>query len=88
MLSKELLQKLIKTMFCGLFLMVAYILLRSLGGPSRITSTAETSGKNLYNDVVIGQTAARRQGSTRVWVTRLSAVHKRQARDLELRRIR
>ena len=82
MLSKELLQKLVKTMFCGLFLVVAYILLRSLGGPSRITSTADTSNKSLYDDVVIGQTAARRQGSTRVWVTRLSEAHKRQARDL------
>jgi hypothetical protein len=55
----------------------AFILLRSLSGPS-YTSISNAA----FDNVVIGQTALRRLGSERVWVTRLSQSHVRQAADL------
>ena len=54
------------------------VLFRSLGGPS-LTPTSNAT----FDNVVIGQTALRRLGSERVWVTRLSQSHARQAQDLD-----
>lgn len=56
-----------------------FVLLRSLSGPS-YTSTSNAA----FDNVVIGQTALRRLGSERVWVTRLSQSHVRQAADLDM----
>lgn len=61
-------------MFLFLALGFAYVLISSIGGPSNFSNP-----KELFDDVAIGQTAARRVGSDRVWVTRLSALTKTQA---------
>lgn len=76
-MTKQLLQKIIKVMFLSLIALVLFMLLRSLGGPSNIGETV-----NLYDDVLIGQTAKRRDGASRVWVTRLSKAQLRQRAEL------
>jgi len=67
--NRESLQSVIKWMFLSLLAFLLYVLFSSLSGPSNIVS-----GVNLYDDVMIGQTAKRRDGPNRVWVTRLSKV--------------
>ncbi|MGK0374918.1 MAG: hypothetical protein ACJA2E_001390 [Arenicella sp.] len=76
--KRVVLAKLIRAMLIILALAFAFVLLRSLSGPS-LTSTSTAA----FNTVVTGQTALRRLGSERVWVTRLSASHVRQAKDLD-----
>ncbi|MFT6407367.1 MAG: hypothetical protein ACJAQ6_000778 [Arenicella sp.] len=61
-----------------LLLAFVFVLFRSLSGPS-ITSASTAA----FDNVVIGQTALRRLGSERVWVTRLSQAHARQAKGLD-----
>ena len=75
--ERKSLQTLIKAMFFLLAVGLLYALLSSLGGPSRVRHTA-----TLFDDVLIGQTAARRDGTNRVWVTRLNAMQRTQANKL------
>jgi len=65
-------------MFLGLGLALAYALLSSISGPSHFTNPSKA-----FDDVAIGQTAARRVGHQKVWVTRLSALHRTQAVELQ-----
>ncbi len=76
-MPKQTLVTLIKLMFLALVLVFLFVLFRSLGGPSRIAVTA-----NLFDDVVIGQTAPRRVGSDKVWVTRLSSAQRNQINSI------
>lgn len=71
--------KIIRAMLIILVLAFVLVLFRSLSGPS-LTSTSNAA----FDNVVIGQTALRRLGSERVWVTRLSKLHVRQAQDLDV----
>ncbi len=77
-MNRQRLQRTIKLMFLGLILAFVFVLLRSLSGPSNFTNP-----KTLFDDVVIGQTAARRLGNQRVWVTRLSDEQRQQAKQLD-----
>ena len=70
--------KLIQAMLIILVLAFVLVLFRSLSGPS-LTSTSTAT----FDNVMIGQTALRRLGSERVWVTRLSKLHVRQAQNLD-----
>jgi len=54
-----------------------FVLFRSLSGPSLTSSAGDA-----FDNVVIGQTALRRIGQQRVWVTRLSKSQVRQVRQL------
>ena len=65
-------------MFLSLVAFLFYVLLSSLSGPSNIGNTV-----TLYDDVMIGQTAKRRDGSERVWVTRLSKSQLSHATELD-----
>ena len=76
--KRFLLGKLIKAMLIVLVLAFVLVLFRSLSGPS-LTSPSNAT----FDNVVIGQTAIRRLGRDRVWVTRLSQSHARQAQDLD-----
>jgi len=76
-MQTESLIRVIKAMFLVLVMGFVYVLFRSLGGPSRVTTS-----ENLFDDVVIGQTAARRLGNDKVWVTRLSSLHRNQASEV------
>ncbi|MFT4635118.1 MAG: hypothetical protein ACI854_001458 [Arenicella sp.] len=68
----------IRGMLIALALAFVFVLFRSLSGPS-LTSSSSAG----FSDVMIGQTALRRLGSERVWVTRLSQAQARQARALD-----
>lgn len=68
----------IRVMLLVLVLGFLFVLFRSLSGPS-ITSS---SARNAFDNVVVGQTALRRSGSQRLWVTRLSDVQRGQAKIL------
>lgn len=70
--------QLIRGMLILLVMSFAFVLLRSLGGPSLTKNTNGT-----FDNVVIGQTTIRRSGQQRVWVTRLSKLQVRQAKQLE-----
>ncbi len=70
--------KLIKGMLIILVLAFILVLFRSLSGPS-LTSPSKAT----FDNVVVGQTALRRLGSKRVWITRLSQSHVRQALELD-----
>ena len=69
--------RLVKLMFLLLGLGLIFVLLSSISGPSNITNPA-----NAFDDVQLGQTAARRVGSTKVWATRLSPLQRQQAKTL------
>jgi hypothetical protein len=65
-------------MLISLGMAFAFVLFKSLGGPSRSSnSTAD------FDNVEIGQTAIRRFAKQRVWVTRLSELQARQAKLIE-----
>lgn len=55
-----------------------FVLFRSLSGPSITSSNAQ----NAFDNVVVGQTALRRSGKQRLWVTRLSDVQRAQVNEL------
>ena len=76
-MPREVLLRIVKTMFAVLLLAFLFVLFRSLSGPSRLTAP-ETA----FDDVEVGETALRRIGSERVWATRLSALHRSQALEL------
>ena len=78
MTKRTLLWQAIKTMFVLLAFAFVFVLFRSLGGPSAVSESTV-----LYDDVVLGQTALRRNDGSRVWVTRLSDLQRQQARQLD-----
>jgi len=67
------LSRLIRAMLALLGFAFLFVLFRSVSGPSLTSSPS-----NAFDNVVIGQTALRRSGGQRVWVTRLSEAQKRQ----------
>lgn len=69
--------RLIRGMLVLLGLAFAFVLFRSLSGPS-LTS----SSNGAFDNVLIGQTALRRLAKQRVWVTRLDELQRRQAGQL------
>lgn len=69
--------RLIRGMLALLALSFVFILFRSLSGPSL---TSNSGG--VFDNVVIGQTALRRLGRQRIWVTRLSKSQIRQVSEL------
>ena len=77
-MSKELLIRLVRTMFLILVLAFVFVLLRSLGGPSLTTSVASP-----FDDVEIGETAIRRYQGQRVWVTRFSSQLRRELKAVD-----
>lgn len=60
-------------------LMLLYVFFRGIGGSSRIAYQP----KKVFDDVEVGQTAPRRLGSQRVWVTRLSTQQRQEAKAVE-----
>lgn len=76
--KRLLLGNIIRVMLIILVLAFALVLFRSLGGPSRTSPTNAA-----FDNVVVGQTALRRLGRERVWVTRLSSSQARQAQELD-----
>jgi len=77
-MSKELLIRLVRAMFLILVLAFAFILLRSLGGPSLTTSVSSP-----FDDVEIGETTIRRYQGQRVWVTRFSSQLRRELKSVD-----
>ncbi len=75
--KRVVLSRIIRAMLSVLAIAFLFILFRSLGGPP-LASSSNTA----FDNVVIGQTALRRLGRQRVWVTRLSASQVRQADEL------
>lgn len=78
MSKRALLWQAIKFMFVLLAFAFMFVLFRSLGGPSINSGSVDT-----YDDVVIGQTALRRNQNQRVWVTRLSDLQRQQLKQLD-----
>lgn len=76
--KRKVLGQLIRGMLILFVMAFVFVLLRSLGGPSLAKNP---NGK--FDNVVIGQTAIRRSGQQRVWVTRLSKSQMRQAKQLD-----
>jgi len=75
--KRVVLSRAIRGMLIVLCLAFLFVLFRSLSGPSITASTA-----NVFDNVVIGQTALRRVDRQRVWATRLSDSQRRQAIEL------
>lgn len=65
-------------MFLILFLALAFVLLRSLGGPSLTQSVASP-----FDDVELGETALRRFDGQRVWVTRFASTQRAELKNLD-----
>lgn len=78
MTRRTLLWQAIKYMFVLLAFAFVFILFRSLGGPE-LASNHVTA----FDDVVVGETALRRQQGVRLWVTRLSDLQRQQAQQLD-----
>lgn len=78
MSKRDLLWQAIKYMFVLVAFAFMFVLFRSLGGPSHTSGSVAT-----YDDVVIGQTALRRNQHQRVWVTRLSDIQRQQLKQLD-----
>ncbi len=76
-MPREKLILLIKLMFLTLAMAFTFVLFRSLSGPSNFSNTV-----NLFDDIEVGQTAVRRAGREKVWVTRLSPQHADQAKEV------
>ncbi len=68
----------IRAMLLALVLGFLFILFRSLSGPSITSSSAQSA----FDNVVVGQTALRRSGRQRFWVTRISDSQRTQAKAL------
>ena len=79
MTKRTLLWQAIKSMFIFVAFAFVFVLFRSLSGAPLTGSTLES-----FDDVVISQTALRRDNGERVWVTRLSDRQRQQAKQLEL----
>lgn len=75
--KRRTLSRIIRTMLIILVLAFAYVLLRSLAGPS-VTPQSNAN----FDSVQIGQTALRRVKRHRLWVTRLTTQHIRQFNEL------
>lgn len=76
--KRRVLWGLIRAMLLALVLGFLFVLFRSLGGPSNTSSNAQS----VFDNVVAGQTALRRQGKQRFWATRLSEPQRAQAKKL------
>jgi len=76
--KRTILWRAIRAMLLLLLLGFLFVLFRSLSGPSTTSSNAAS----VFDNVVTGQTALRRLGSQRLWVTRLSDAQRRQAKEL------
>lgn len=76
-MERQSLLTLIKVMFMLLLLAFLYVLLSTISGPTGVSSP-----QSLFDDVAIGQTAARRAGQKRVWATRLSSLQRSQYEKL------
>jgi len=72
---RNILGQLIRTMLVLMLMAFIYVLLRSLGGPSKTSNTGSA-----FDDVVIGQTTLRRYQGKRVWATRISNAQREQAK--------
>ncbi|GAA6137027.1 hypothetical protein NBRC116583_07740 [Arenicella sp. 4NH20-0111] len=66
-MQRRSLQSLIKAMFALLGLTFLYVLFSSISGTNQVGDSSA-----LFDDVAIGQTALRRNGQRRVWVSRFS----------------
>lgn len=77
MTKRTLLWQAIKFMFIFVAFAFVFVLFRSLSGPPMTGSTLQS-----FDDVVISQTALRRDNGERVWVTRLSEMQRQQAQQL------
>lgn len=71
------LSRIIRAMLMLLGMAFLFVLFRSLGGPTVTPNSTAT-----FDSVVVGQTALRRLGQQRVWVTRLSNLQIRQVKTL------
>jgi len=68
----------IRLMLIILVLAFLFVLFKSLGGPS----STSTNAASVFDSVVIGQTALRREGQERFWATRLSKLQRRQVSEI------
>ena len=75
---RQLLLNAVKGMFIVLGLAFAYVLIRSLSGPSLVANPAA-----VFDDIEYGQTAPRRFQGQKVWATRLTPALRRQADTLK-----
>ena len=76
--KREVLGACIKAMLATLVLSFLFILFRSLGGPSNTS----TNAASVFDSVVVGQTALRREGQERFWATRLNKFQRRQVSEI------
>ena len=81
---RALLSKAVYWMLALLALAFMFVLFRSLNTGLTESPSAEQTLKDesLFNDITAGQTALRRVGSLRVWVSRFNDLQKRQAAQL------